>query len=112
MGGSQFGTQPGAQPQMHAGLHNGLHSGANPGAHQGHGRQAGVSEFIEEIAGGGNGLNSLSRLLNFEDTEFWKGALVGAAAVMLLTNESVQSMLFKGGKSADKGASGDHREAS
>ncbi|MBK1647194.1 hypothetical protein [Rhabdochromatium marinum] len=69
-----------------------------PGAqdHTGHGRQAGVSQVIDELASGGNGLNSLSRLLNFDDTEFWKGALVGAAAVMLLTNESVQNTLFGG----------------
>jgi hypothetical protein len=37
--------------------------------------------------------------LNFEDTDFWKGALVGAAAVMLLSNEGVQNLLFGGGKS-------------
>lgn len=65
-------------------------------AHAGHGRQAGVAGFIEEIAQGGNGLNSLSRMLNFDDTEFWKGALVGAAAVMLLSNDSVQNALFGG----------------
>lgn len=71
-------------------------AGAHPGAHAhaGQGRQAGVSDLIEEIASGGNGLNSLSRLLNFDDTEFWKGALVGAAALLLLSNESVQNALF------------------
>jgi hypothetical protein len=67
---------------------------AQPGAHAGHGRQAGVSQVIDELASGGSGFSSLSRLLNFDDTEFWKGALVGAAAVMLLTNDTVQNTLF------------------
>jgi hypothetical protein len=39
-------------------------------------------------------------MLNLDDSEFWKGALIGAAAVLLLTNESVQSMLFKTGAKA------------
>jgi len=54
-----------------------------------------MSEIVEEMANGG-GLASLGRLLSFEDREFWKGALIGAAAVLLLTNESVQKMLFRG----------------
>jgi hypothetical protein len=33
-------------------------------------------------------------------SDFWKGALVGAAAVLLLTNESVQNALFKTGARA------------
>lgn len=59
-----------------------------------------MAELVDEIANGGNGLASLSKMLNLEDTEFWKGALVGAAAVLLLTNDSVQSALFKGGAKA------------
>jgi hypothetical protein len=59
-----------------------------------------VSELIEEISNGGNGLTSLSKMLNLDDTEFWKGALVGAAAVLLLTNDSVQNALFKTGARA------------
>jgi hypothetical protein len=42
-------------------------------------------------------------MLNLDDSEFWKGALVGAAAVLLLTNETVQDTLFKTGARA-KGA--------
>jgi hypothetical protein len=59
-----------------------------------------VSDLIEEISNGGNGLSSLSKMLNLDDTEFWKGALVGAAAVLLLTNDSVQNALFKTGAHA------------
>jgi hypothetical protein len=69
----------------------------------GHGygpRGPGMSELVEEISNGGNGLSSLSKMLNLEDSEFWKGALLGAAAVLLLTNESVQGALFKTGAKA------------
>jgi hypothetical protein len=69
----------------------------------GQGRRAGMAELIEELGSGGNGLSSLSRILNLDDSEFWKGALVGAAAVLLLTNDSVQDALFKTGARA-KGA--------
>ena len=60
----------------------------------------GMSQFVEEIANGGNGLSSLGKIVNLDDSEFWKGALVGAAAVILLTNESVQKTLFKTGAKA------------
>lgn len=64
--------------------------------------QAGIASLMEEISSGGTGLNSLTQLLNLDDTEFWKGALVGAAAVVLFTNESVQNALFKtGAKTSD-----------
>jgi hypothetical protein len=67
----------------------------------GHGpRGPGMSELFDEIANGGNGFSSLSKMLNLEDSEFWKGALLGAAAVLLLTNESVQGALFKTGAKA------------
>jgi hypothetical protein len=59
-----------------------------------------MAEMLEELAGGGNGLASLGRMLSLDDSEFWKGALVGAAAVLLLTNESMQDMLFKTGARA------------
>lgn len=82
-------------------------SGYAPGGGAGHGhgaghgaRGAGMAELVDEIANGGNGLSSLSKMLNLEDSEFWKGALIGAAAVLLLTNESVQGALFKSGAHA------------
>jgi len=61
------------------------------------GQGPGMAGLVQEIANGGNGLSSLGKMLNFDDSEFWKGALVGAAAMLLLTNESVQSALFKTG---------------
>ncbi|MGB0126458.1 MAG: YtxH domain-containing protein [Rhodocyclaceae bacterium] len=55
-----------------------------------------MAQVMQEIANGGNGLSSLTKLLDFDDKDFWKGALVGAAAVLLLTNDSVQRALFRG----------------
>jgi hypothetical protein len=80
-------------------------AGPNPAQTGGMGRMsggygaggAGMAQLVDEIANGGNGLSSLTKMLDFDDSEFWKGALLGAAAVLLLTNESVQSALFKTG---------------
>jgi hypothetical protein len=75
-------------------------SPAGSAADAARGQRGGMSEVLQELANGGNGLSSLPRLLNLEDSEFWKGALVGAAAVLLLTNDSVQDALFKTGARA------------
>ncbi|MFW5816027.1 MAG: hypothetical protein ACOCVP_04140 [Wenzhouxiangella sp.] len=71
--------------------------GQAPGGGAGGGPK--MEQIIEEMAAG-SGLAGLGRLLDFEDTDFWKGALVGAAAVLLLTNETVQQSLFKSGVKA------------
>ncbi|WP_131445879.1 YtxH domain-containing protein [Parasulfuritortus cantonensis] len=70
--------------------------GAMPGEGAMHGHGAGMSQVMDEIANGGSGLTSLTRMLDLDDKDFWKGALVGAAAVLLLTNDSVQKALFRG----------------
>lgn len=73
--------------------------GAMPGQGAAHGQGhqgAGMAQVMQEIANGGSGLSSLTRMLDLDDKDFWKGALVGAAAVLLLTNESVQKALFRG----------------
>lgn len=57
---------------------------------------AGMAQVMEEIANGGNGLSGLTKMLDLDDKDFWKGALVGAAAVLLLTNGSIQKALFRG----------------
>ncbi|WPL18745.1 hypothetical protein Thiowin_03835 [Thiorhodovibrio winogradskyi] len=103
--GAPYPNDPYHAPYPGHSYSSGHQSDHQASGHQGHGQRNGMSEFIEEIASGGNGLNSLGRLLNFEDTDFWKGALVGAAAVMLLSNDGVRNLLFGGGKSdADKAA--------
>ncbi|MCF7978839.1 MAG: hypothetical protein K9L82_12640 [Chromatiaceae bacterium] len=80
----------------------GAHSAGMAGAGQGlgPGPQAGMQQLFEELAEGGNGLNTLTRMFSLDDTELWKGALVGAAAVLLLTNDQVQDALFKSGAKA------------
>jgi hypothetical protein len=84
-----------------AGNAPGMAPGVAAGMGQGAGRQGpGMAEVFDEIANGGNGLSSIGKLLNFDDSEFWKGALIGAAAVLLLTNDSVQDLVFKTGAKA------------
>jgi hypothetical protein len=43
-----------------------------------------------------SGLGHLKSLLSLEDGEFWKGALVGAAVVLLLTSEELRDSLIGG----------------
>jgi len=43
-----------------------------------------------------NGLGPLKSLLNWQDGDFWKGALVGAAVVLLLNNNELRQTLLKG----------------
>jgi len=42
------------------------------------------------------GLGDLGGMFAFDDKEFWKGAVVGAAAILLLTNENVRDTLLGG----------------
>ena len=62
--------------------------GADPAA-------AGLSAAMNEIADQ-SGLGALKGFLNFNDGEFWKGALVGAAVVLLMTNEDLRGALLGG----------------
>ena len=70
--------------------------GAPAGA--GHSYGAGMGGLVAELANGGTGLSSLSKMLDLNDPDFWKGALLGAAAVLVLTNDSVRGALFNTGK--------------
>jgi len=89
---------PGAMPGGAAhGGHGGGHGAGNP--------NDGIGGFFSEIANGGSGLSSLSKLIDFSDGTFLKGAAVGAIAVLLLTNDDVKHALFGGG--AKTGASSD-----
>lgn len=51
--------------------------------------QAALHEMADQ-----NGLGMLKGLFNVNDSDFWKGALVGAAAVMLLSNDNLRSSLM------------------
>ncbi|TVQ88218.1 MAG: hypothetical protein EA400_09505 [Chromatiaceae bacterium] len=97
-GAGQHGLPPGMQPSQQP--------GQQPGQHQGPRAQAGLNDLVEEISNGGNGLASLGRMLNLEDSEFWKGALIGAAAVLVVTNDAVHDLLFKTGAAAKRTVQG------
>jgi len=86
------GAYPGGQPHT-AGM-------AGRGPRNGQGIYAGMADLVNEVSNGGSGLSSLGKLLDLDDSEFWKGALIGAVAVLLLTNESVQNMILKTGTKA------------
>ena len=53
-----------------------------------------VGKFLNGEANVGEVVNGLFSL-NFQDDQFWKGAMVGAVAALLLTSETVQSSLTK-----------------
>lgn len=43
-----------------------------------------------------SGLGMLKGLFKMDDSEFWKGALVGAAAVLIMTNDGLRESLLNG----------------
>jgi hypothetical protein len=55
------------------------------------GFSAAMNEFADQ-----SGLGALKGFMNFNDGEFWKGALVGAAIVLLMTNEELRGALLGG----------------
>ena len=61
----------------------------------------GISELVDDALKGGVNPSKLGRYLN--DGEFIKGALVGAAVVLLLTDNPLRQALFRGtAKAAEK----------
>jgi hypothetical protein len=59
------------------------------------GTQAGFGAALGDMADK-SGLGMFKDLFNWEDSEFWKGALVGAAVVLLMTNENLRNSLIGG----------------
>lgn len=57
--------------------------------------QAGLEAAFNEMADK-NGFGMLKGMFNFSDGEFWKGALVGAAIVMIMTNDELRNSLING----------------
>lgn len=118
MGPNQFGPDPGMQYQWSGPQGPAYGYGPPPGAYgpapgwagyppgypPGYGPQygmgpdpaaAGFSAAMNEFADQ-SGLGALKGFLNFNDGEFWKGALVGAAIVLLMTNEDLRGALLGG----------------
>jgi hypothetical protein len=61
----------------------------------GTGTQAGIAAALGDMADK-SGLGMFKELFNWEDSEFWKGALVGVAVVLLMTNEHLRNTLIGG----------------
>lgn len=52
--------------------------------------------MVEEMMGEQAGmLKNIVSMIGIDDKEFWKGAMIGAAATLLLTNENVRGMLMQ-----------------
>lgn len=68
--------------------------------------RSGLASALGDIADK-TGLGMVKDLFNWEDGEFWKGAMVGAAVVLLLTNDDLRNSLIAGAtKTADAMKSG------
>lgn len=130
-----YGAAPGAIPpgypwqgymgQGYGGMPPyGQYSGPPPETGPGHGpapnpeqtaARAGLASALGDIADK-SGLGMFKDLFNLEDGEFWKGAMVGAAAVLLLTNDNLRNSLmggaFKSAGTAKSDASGFNEEKS
>ena len=75
------------------GVPNGMNMGPPPGPDAA--TQAGFSAALGDMADK-NGLGMFKEFLKFEDGDFWKGAVVGAAVVLLMTNENLRNSLIGG----------------
>ena len=86
---------PAGPPFAAAPLHTPPGFQADPAAAQQATAAAGLSAAMGDIADK-SGLGMLKGFLDFNDSEFWKGALVGAAVVLLATNDELRSALIGG----------------
>ncbi|MDN6110473.1 MAG: YtxH domain-containing protein [Enterobacterales bacterium] len=79
-----------AMPHPHHPHHH--HHAAAPGFDWSSQAQGMVEGMMGEQAGL---LKNIISTIGADDKEFWKGAMIGAAATLLLTNESVRNMLMQ-----------------
>jgi hypothetical protein len=75
---------------------------AHPHHHHHHTAAQGVdwSQYAQNVVDGAMGeqaglLKNIISTVGMDDKEFWKGAMVGAAVTLLLTNDSVRGMLMQ-----------------
>ncbi len=90
--------QPHAHPQMFGqmppqmpGLDPSATQSSNTGAAGGNGFAAALGDIADS-----SGLGMFKNLFNLDDSDFWKGALVGAAAMLLISNEGLRDSLIGG----------------
>lgn len=79
--------QPVMPPQGHQHCHQ-----PAPGFDWSQHAQGMVEEMMGEQAGM---LKNIVSMIGIDDKEFWKGAMIGAAATLLLSNDSVRGMLMQ-----------------
>lgn len=70
-------------------------TGSAPGATPPGAESAGFGAALGNLADQA-GLGMFKDFFSFDDGEFWKGAMVGAAVVLLLTNENLREALIGG----------------
>ncbi len=79
-------------PQQPVHGHHHHHAAPMPGVDWSQHAQGMVEDMMGEQAGL---LKNIIHTIGADDKEFWKGAMIGAAATLLLTNESVRNMLMQ-----------------
>lgn len=86
--------QPMMPPQgfPHPHHHHHHHQPAPAGFDWSNQAQGMVEDMMGEQAGM---LKNIISMIGADDKEFWKGAMIGAAATLLLTNENVRNMLMQ-----------------
>lgn len=92
------GFDPGYGQQPHPGSQPGSQPGNAPAGMDGKGMENRYGELyglINEAANGNPDVNSFVRFFQSTSSDFWKGALVGTALTLLLTNDSVKSGIAK-----------------
>lgn len=85
--------------------------GDSPSWHGGHGHRgpsyddsADLKEAFNRLSRGDLSADTIGKLIGMSDREFWKGALAGAAAVLLVNNLPAVRKIFAG--AANSGAGG------
>lgn len=80
------------QPQAHPGQAPGFESGPGHPKHEAH-RYGQVMGLINDVANGNADPSQVMQLLGGLDSQFWKGALIGVGATLLVTNDAVKNAL-------------------
>ncbi|WP_051215912.1 hypothetical protein [Ferrimonas futtsuensis] len=94
-----YGVPPQGQPQMPHGYPPHHHSMPPHGGHHDHHHSdplmAQSQQMLEGLMGDQAGIfKDLLHKLGVDDKEFWKGAMIGAAAALILSNENVRGNLM------------------
>ncbi len=64
-------------------------------------RNADLKEAFDRLSRGDLSADTIGKLLGIDDREFWKGALIGAAAALLANNLPILKSAFAGAMRSD-----------